>query len=184
MMRDFVSPVLACSSLVLVSFLGILNAAPNKNPVGLTLRDLGGQRVRLQDYRGHIVVLNFWATWCAPCTQEMPLLARTAEQYRSRGVTFVGASLDDSKTAKNVPGFVNKYQVAFPVWVGATGDNLDRFGLGDAVPATAFIDQDGHIVARVLGEIRKEELVDRLEWLLGDRKSPAPPAIVKRFGGK
>ena len=183
-MRDFVSPVLACSSLVLVSFLGILNAAPNKNPVGLTLRDLGGQRVRLQDYRGHIVVLNFWATWCAPCTQEMPLLARTAEQYRSRGVTFVGASLDDSKTAKNVPGFVNEYQVAFPVWVGATGDNLDRFGLGDAVPATVIIDQDGHIVARVLGEIRKDELVDWLEWLLGDRKSPAPPAIVKRFGGK
>ena len=146
-------------SLVLVAFLGILNAAPNKDPVGLTLRDLDGQRVRLPDYRGHILVLSFWATWCAPCTQEMPLLVRTAEQYRSRGVTFVGASLDDSKTGKNIPGFVNKYQVTFPVWVGTAGDNLDNFGLGDAVPATAFIDQDGHIVARVLGEIRKEELV-------------------------
>jgi peroxiredoxin len=183
-MRDSAFPVLACSSLVLVVLLGVLNAAPSKNPVGLTLRDLGGQRVRLQAYRGHIVVLNFWATWCAPCTQEMPLLARTAEQYRSRGVTVVGASLDDSKTVKNIPAFVNKYQVTFPVWVGASGDNLDRFGLGDAVPATVIIDQDGHIVARVLGEIRKDELVDWLEWLLGDRKNPAPPSIVRHVGGK
>jgi len=73
---------------MLAAFLGILNAAPNKNPVGLTLRDLGGQRVHLQGYRG-IVVLNFWATRCASCAQEMPLLARTAEQYRSREVTLV-----------------------------------------------------------------------------------------------
>ena len=183
-MRDSVSPVFACSCVVLAAFLGILKAAPRRNAVDLTLRDLGGQRVRLQDHRGRIVVLNFWATWCAPCTQEMPLLARTAERYRSRRVALVGASLDDSKTGKNIPGFVNRYQINVPVWIGATGDNLDRFGLGDAVPATAFIDPDGHIVARVLGEIREEELVDRLEWLLGDRKSPAPSTIVKHFGGK
>jgi hypothetical protein len=114
----------------------------------------------------------------------MPLLVATEREYRSRGVAFIGASLDDWKTRKNVPKFVNEYQVSFPVWVGATGDDLAKFRMGEGLPATAFIDQDGHIVARVLGEISKGELVERLEWLVGNRATPAPLELVRHSGNK
>ena len=168
----------------LIAFAAVLAAAPKVRTADLTLRDLNGKRVHLQDHRGQIVVLNFWATWCGPCTREMPLLVATEREYGSRGVAFIGASLDDWKTRKNVPKFVNEYQVSFPVWVGATGDDLAKLGMEDGLPATAFIDQDGHIVARVLGEISKGELVERLEWLVGNRATPAPLELVRHSGNK
>ena len=168
----------------LIAFAALLAAAPKPRAADLTLRDLNGKRVRLQDHRGQIVVLNFWATWCAPCKREMPLLVATEREYGSRGVAFIGASLDDWKTRKNVPKFVNEYQVSFPVWVGTTGDDLVKLGMEDGLPATAFVDQDGRIVARVLGEISKGELIERLEWLLGNRAPPAPLELVRHSGNQ
>jgi hypothetical protein len=67
------------------------------------------------------------------------------------------------------------------VWVGATADDLDRLQLGLAVPDTAFVDENGMIIARVLGEIRRPELDQRLPWLTGDRKNPIPPALVNHM---
>ena len=170
--------------ITLITFAAFLAAAPKVRTADLTLRDLNGKRVHLQDHRGQIVVLNFWATWCGPCTREMPLLVATERDYGSRGVAFIGASLDDWRTRKNVPKFVNVYQVSFPVWVGATGDDLVKLGMENGLPATAFIDQDGHIVARVLGEISTEELVERLEWLVGNRATPEPLELVRHSGKK
>jgi hypothetical protein len=87
--------------------------------------------------------------------------------------------LDDGKSRSQIPAFVNKHHVGFPVWLGATADDLDRLGMGLAVPATAFLDQEGHIVSRVHGQIREEELKERLEWLLGSGTAPAPPAFIR-----
>lgn len=150
----------------------------------LTLKDANGQRVRLSDYRGKIVVLNFWATWCVPCKEETPMLVAAEKQYATRGVVFVGASLDDAKTKGNIPDFISKYQVDYPIWYGASGDDLDKFKMGPAIPATAFLDQEGHIVARVWGELRQEEVKERLDWLTGDRIGPAPQGLVKHLEGK
>jgi hypothetical protein len=106
----------------------------------------------------------------------MPLLVDAEKEYGPRGVAFIGASLDDSKTKqKVVPEFISTHGIAFPVWLGATADDLARLGMGDAVPATAFIDQEGHIIARISGQIRRQELRERIEWLLGEHRS-APPA--------
>ncbi len=157
----------------------LASAAFAKDPpkVELVLKNLGGQRVRLSELRGNNVVLNFWATWCVPCNTEMPLLVEAEKNYGSRGVVFVGASLDDGKTRQHVPEFVRQYQVTFPVWVGATGDNLDDLGMGPAVPATAFIDREGRIVSRVRGQIRAGELEERLAWLAGSQTTPPPPSV-------
>jgi thiol-disulfide isomerase/thioredoxin len=170
------------SSLPLISSFPRLAAAPKEAPrAELNLKDLNGQKTRLRDYRGKAVVLNFWATWCAPCKAELPMLVETEKQYKDRGLVFIAASLDDDKTKHLVPNFVTQHGIDFAVWVGASPDDLDKLGMGDAVPATAFIDSEGHVFARVLGQIRREELTERLEWLVGGQKTPVPEPVVKHL---
>ena len=165
---------------VAVAALGAALAAAAGPPrADLTLQDSGGRRVHLRDLRGKPVVLNFWATWCGPCNAEFPLLVSLEREYGPRGVQFLAASLDDAKTSSRVPEFTARFQPGFPVWLGATADDLDRLGLGNAVPATAFLDPEGHIVARILGQAQRDEMLARLEWLTGGRSGPAPQAVVK-----
>ncbi len=154
---------------ILVAFPLIAAAVKKEAPVDLTLSDLDGKRVHLRDYRGKVVVLNFWATWCAPCRDEMPLLTAAEKQWREKGVVFVAVSLDEKDSRKSIPEFVKRFQIGFPVLAGATGDDLARLGLGEAVPDTAFLDERGVIVFRVLGQMREGELEERLRWITGDR---------------
>src|SRR5260370_22429569 len=104
---------------VILSVLTLLASGASKElpKSDLTLKDLNGQRVRLRDYRGKVVVLNFWATWCGPCKAELPMLVEAAKDYASRGVVFVAASLDDEKTRQQVPAFISMHQISFPVWL-------------------------------------------------------------------
>jgi thiol-disulfide isomerase/thioredoxin len=147
----------------------------------LSLRCTDGQQLRLKDHRGKVVLVNFWATWCVPCNTEMPLLVNEEANYRSRGVVFIAASVDDVKSRKQVPAFVSRNNVRFPVCLGANGVDLDRLGMGQAVPSTAFLDQQGHVVFRVTGPIRAEELRERLDWLTGSRSGPPPAGLVKHL---
>jgi thiol-disulfide isomerase/thioredoxin len=155
--------------------------AADRKPSDLTLADLSGKKVRLRDYRGKIVVLNFWATWCGPCREEMPMIVEAEKSWGPKGVTFIAISLDETKTRKDIPAFLDRYHVAFPVWLNATADDLDRLQMGEGVPDTAFLDETGVVVARVLGEIRRPEIDERLIWLTGDRKSPPPAALINHF---
>jgi thiol-disulfide isomerase/thioredoxin len=176
------SKVLPLSLLGLLACSVALLSAPKKaSPADLNLVDLEGKKVHLKDYRGKLVVLNFWATWCVPCRDEMPMFVDVEKVWASKGVVFIGASLDDTKSVKAIPEFVQKYNIDFPVWTGTASGDLDRLKMGDAVPDTAFLDEDGVIVSRVQGEIKKTELIERLEWLTGDRKGPAPQALVRNL---
>jgi thiol-disulfide isomerase/thioredoxin len=147
----------------------------------LALKDAGGHKVRLRDLRGKVVVLNFWATWCGPCNAEMPMIAEFEKEYAARGVVFIGASMDDAKTRDRVAEFVREHHVGFPIWYGATADDLEELKLGNAVPATAFVDADGRVTSRILGQARVEEVKERLEWLLGNRAGPPPTPVVKHL---
>ena len=166
--------------LVLVALAASTLAFAAERPADLTLKDGAGQKVRLRDLRGKPVVLNFWATWCGPCNAEMPMLLEMEKLYAGR-VVFVGASLDDAKTKAKIPEFLNAHQITFAVWYGATTDDLDQLKMGPAVPATAFLDGEGHIVARIEGQARPEEVKERLDWLTGARTGPAPEALVKHL---
>src|SRR5579872_3996125 len=112
------------------------------------------------------------------------MLVKAEKDYRSKGVAFIGASVDDRKSRKNVPEFVNKYNVSLSTWLDANADDLARLGMGTAVPATAFLDAEGHIAFRVEGQLSKEELRERLDWLLGSRVGPAPGRMRKASGDR
>lgn len=149
----------------------------------LRLRDVTGEERRLDEYRGRVVVLNFWATWCVPCREEMPMLERVAQRYAARGVVVIGASADGPETEDKIAPFVAELVLTFPIWTGATTEHMQAFGLGTALPATALLDADGRIAFRILGPLDEHELTARVEWLLAapSARGAMPEATLSTF---
>lgn len=147
-------------------------------PVDLRLNDAAGRPHSLADYRGKFVVLNFWATWCAPCQNEMPLFVKASKRFADRGLVVIAASIDESDTLRYVPKFVQNEKMDFPVWVGARLADMERLGVGPGMPSTVFIDKDGKVINRVIGQLRKNDLEPRIEWMLGSRAGAPPPAFA------
>ena len=148
------------------------------DPVTVSLRDLTDNPQTLQQYRGRVVVLNFWATWCVPCREEMPLLVDIQNRYSSRGVVVVGASADDETTRDQIKPFIDKLRINFPIWTGATTAQMERLGLGTALPATAIIDQQGQIAFHIIGVLERKDLKRRLDYLLAGSQGKAPEAMI------
>jgi thiol-disulfide isomerase/thioredoxin len=176
--KDYSRSTLGIMALVLVSGYLVEAAVKKESPVDLALTALDGKKVHLRDYAGKPVVVNIWATWCGPCREEMPRMVEAEKVWGPKGVVFVGASLDDNKTKKDIPAFLQEFKITFPILTGATLTDLAKLHLGNAVPDTAFLDSDGVIFARVRGEVTKTELEERLNWVMGDRTGPAPEVLV------
>ena len=123
--------------------------------VELKLKDLFGAEQSLSQYKGRIVVLNFWATYCVPCREEMPDLAAIQNEYAALGVQVIGASTDEPQTAPKVLQFIKETKVNFPVWIGATAADMSRFGLGEALPGTVVIDKTGKIIKVISGIVNQ-----------------------------
>ncbi len=145
----------------------------------LALVDLDGVPRRTSDYRGQVVVVNFWATWCVPCREEMPMLVSIQNDYAAKGVEVIGASSDEAGKVEAVRRFVRKLGIPFPVWLGATTAEMERLGLGHTLPATIILDRDGEPAGRIIGMAQAEDLRIYLDWLLGDRQSPPPPPLIE-----
>ena len=137
----------------------------------LALKDLLGVEQRLSSYRGRIVVLNFWATYCIPCRKEMPDLSAIQNQYAALGVQVIGASADDMNALAKVRQFIKETKLNFPIWLGATASDMERFGLGSALPGTLVIGRDGKIIASLRGVIKPAELRKQLETLLAQAEA-------------
>ncbi|HVF47102.1 MAG TPA: TlpA disulfide reductase family protein [Pyrinomonadaceae bacterium] len=132
----------------------------------LGLKDLTGSDQSLAGYRGRVIVLNFWATWCEPCKKEMPDLSAIQNDYAPLGVQVIGAAGDAAAESAKVLKFIREFKVNFPVWVGASTDDMSRFGLGTVLPATVIIDKNGKIVWREIGIIKPVELRKELDKIL------------------
>jgi thiol-disulfide isomerase/thioredoxin len=155
---------------------------PAAQTAEVSLPDLQGQPHSLSSYQGKVLVVNFWATWCGPCRHEMPLFADALKHYGADRVQVVAISLDDETTRGKIPDFAEKQKMSFPILLGKT-DDMQKLGLGEGVPATLFINSDGQIVARILGELSKSELKARLDWMLG-QGGKEPPALINNLNKK
>jgi thiol-disulfide isomerase/thioredoxin len=146
--------------------------------IDLTLENLNGEKESLADYRGKIVVLNFWATWCVPCRKEMPLFVELQNQYAARGVQWIAISTDPPESRKEVDTFVKEYKLNFPVWVGGTPELQSSLKLATGLPATLIMDADGKPCFRIIGESTRGILIDRLEYLLSKNGGASPAELV------
>lgn len=135
--------------------------------VDLMLKDLAGIDQSLSSYRGRIVVLNFWATWCIPCRKEMPDLAAIQNAYAPFGVQVISASADQLADRTKVLQFIRETKVNFPVWLGATTADMQRFGVGPGLPATVIIGRNGKISWVKPTVTHEAELKKEIDRLLG-----------------
>ncbi|MCX8528170.1 MAG: TlpA disulfide reductase family protein [Candidatus Nanopelagicales bacterium] len=129
---------------------------------------LDGSVFTLADHRGDVVVMNVWASWCAPCRAEAPALAEVATRMAAKGVTFVGIDTRDSTATAQ--SFVDKFQVPYPSIVDPDGQVQLLFGDSlppQAIPSTVVIDRQGRVAARALGRVDAATLRGIIEPLLG-----------------
>lgn len=152
-------PVFCIGVLALILTAGVAAASEplqELNPVSgtppapdFTLTDREGNRHRLADYRGKVVIVNFWSVWCRPCRKEMPSMQRAWQQLQDRGVMMVALNYGD--TPENVAAFFSNLHVDFPVLLGgdqAMVDNWDVKGL----PTTYVVDPQGRLAYKLVGE--------------------------------
>jgi len=147
----------------------------------LTLTNLEGKAHSLAEYRGKIVVLNFWATWCLPCREEMPMLSKLATKYHDKDVEFLAASIDDAQTQPKIARFLEKKKITLAVFTGPTAATLKQFELGEIVPATLILDRNGTPTFRIEGEASKKDISTRLDWLLSNRATKQPKILLKNY---
>ena len=114
------------------------------------LPDLNDKTVRLSDYRGKVVFLNFWATWCKPCREEMPSMEMLYKNFEGDGFVVLAVSIDRVTTKKDIPPFVKSMNLTFPILVDSWGQTDKRYKLM-GVPETYIIDQQGILREKVIG---------------------------------
>lgn len=129
--------------------------------------DLAGRQVRLADYRGKLVLLNFWATWCAPCRKEMPLFSKWQRDYGAQGLQVVGVSMDDD--VASVKQLLAQRPVQYPIVMGDAKLG-EQFGGVLGLPLSFLIDARGRIVSRYQGESDLAQMEAKLKELLPRRR--------------
>jgi peroxiredoxin len=138
--------------------------APAAN-LDFTLKNMDGTDLKLSDLKGQVVLLNFWATWCAPCRMEIPWFVEFQETYEDRGLRVVGVSVDDPPEA--LPPFARQFKVNYPLLVGRDREDIQNaYGPIFGVPITVIIGRNGRICVRHVGPVGKEQFENEIRSLL------------------
>ena len=148
--------------------------------VELKLKDLFGAEQSLAQYKGRIVILNFWATYCVPCRAEMPDLSAIQNEFAALGLQVIGTSTDEAGDRPKVLKFIKEVKINFPVWLGATSADTLRYGVGTALPATVIIDKNGKVFKTISGVVNQTDLRKDVEKLLQDAEKQAKAETKKQ----
>jgi len=144
---------------------GACPANAKKADLNFTVKDLEGRSVKLADFKGKVILLDFWATWCPPCKAEIPGFVELQEQYGEQGLQVVGVSVDDPP--EKLKPFADEFKMNYPVIVGLGRDDLqDAYGPMWGIPTTFLISRDGRICRKHSGLVGKERYEQAIKALL------------------
>jgi peroxiredoxin len=150
---DAEGPALACP------------AGAKKANLDFTVSDMNGEKVALSSFKGKVIVLDFWATWCPPCKAEIPGFVELQQAYGEKGLQIVGVSVDD--TADKLKPFAAEFKMNYPVLVGVDRDDLqDAYGPMWGIPTTFVIARDGRICRKNSGLVGKQKYETDIKGLL------------------
>ena len=130
-----------------------------------TTQTLEGGRVRLSQYRGKPVLLNFWATWCAPCQDEMPLIQRASDLYKAQGLVVLAVNYQQTSTS-SMQAFLRKVDARFPAVFDPAGRIAGAYGVNVGLPVSVFIDRSGTVSFIQLGQMSDAVLQQHLHTIL------------------
>jgi peroxiredoxin len=155
----------ACLTLPVPGPASVMASTPRKPAPEFTLTDATGSSVKLSDYKGRVVLLNFWATWCHGCQEEIPWFVQFEEKYKGGGLAVIGVSMDDDGW-KSVKPFLEQKKLNYTIVVG--NEPMGKlFGL-DTMPMTLLIDREGQIAASYSGVVDREKCEAEIRSLLRD----------------
>lgn len=154
--------VAVAASLLLMSDRGM--SKDNKG-IDFTFNDLNDKPVKLSDYRGKIVLVDIWATWCPPCKAEIPGFINLYKKYKERGVEIIGVSVDKGGK-KVVAQFAENYNINYPLLIGENKQIMKVFGPIRGIPTTFLIDPDGVIVDKYVGFHSEKKFEEEILKLL------------------
>jgi thiol-disulfide isomerase/thioredoxin len=157
------------SSLFVLCLYGLASSQTPRKAPALRLKDLRGRSFRLSAYRGKVLLVNFWATWCPPCRAEIPDLIKLKNEYRDRGLAVVGITYPP-QTPAQVQRFVRKLKVNYPVALGSKTTKL-RFTRSETLPMTFVIDKQGNLREIIEGILLPEEFDEKIKPLLTSGKT-------------
>lgn len=142
-----------------------LKPGEKRNPApDFILTDANGRKVKLSEFKGKVVLLNFWATWCGPCKLEIPWFVDFEKRYKDQGFAVLGVSMDEDGWEAVKP-YIEAKQVNYRVMV-ATEEVAQKYGGVDALPTTFIIDREGRIVSTHIGLVTKKDYEDEIVQLL------------------
>ena len=153
-----------------------VNSGQHLGAPEVTLTDLNGQKLDLASYKGNVVLVDFWATWCDPCRAEIPHFIELQNKYRSRGFRVVGISMDDGSDA--VRDFYAQFHMNYPVAMG-NAKVAERFGGVLGLPVSFLIGRDGRIYARHVGETDAPIFENEIKQLLARPAVSPTPGTLK-----
>jgi thiol-disulfide isomerase/thioredoxin len=143
----------------------ICNVTRKKANLNFTLKDIAGKDVRLSKYKGQVVLLNFWATWCGPCRREIPSLTALYRDYKDRGFVVLGVSVDSEVSA--IKPFARAMKMNYPVLIGAGREDFSAaFGPFAGFPTSVIVARDGAVCVRHVGLASKSQLEQQIGALL------------------
>jgi peroxiredoxin len=140
------------------------NAKPAN--MNFTVKDMTGKSVKLSDYKGKVVLLNFWATWCGPCKVEIPGFVALQDEFKNKGFTVIGISTDDAP--EDLRKFAAEFKMNYPVLVGRDRGDItdDAYGPMWGIPISFLIGKDGTVCRKIMGFASKEQLEQQLKEML------------------